>query len=202
MNKLIKTIKNAIAFFVAALVVLAILIPAISIKSGETKVDSSFLDLMSLQSISSTLNGTNFATNVSVWSFVLLTCFILMPLVVIYDSKSFKAIGLAFSIVTLSYSLSLLKNVELIKKAIGNTNEISISCPGIVIFLVGTILSLLLILVDFIFAVFSEQIANALIKSKKSTEELLRENANLLKQGLITKEEADARKEKILGVIK
>ena len=95
--------------------------------------------------------------------------------------------------------LNFVKGVSELKDASSAYEDLSV--PGIIILFIATIGAMIISAIDIFVTFYYEKLVTSLSANANhnNTLDMLEENKNMLDKGLITQEEYDARRSKILG---
>lgn len=193
-----KLILGCMRAIYAVILIVALMLPSITIKSGTQTISTGMIDLFSSGSID--LNGGSVASN-QFYGILVAICFVATPILCVTDKEITKYIGFGVSVILLSLSISYVRQMNLLKDGFGDTVEIT--NPGITCILITSIFGLVFSIVDISVSFYVPKIVELINsyskRNRKDTMALLEENKAMLEKGLISEDEYNVRRNKILG---
>ena len=179
------------------LVMISLFVPAMKMK--DLKLSASIFDLFSVGSLSSSSSSSYTVGLNSFYSIIIVLTFF-VPVILSFVKKDLcKYFSLGLSITLFAFMLNYVKSVSELKDASSAYEDLSV--PGIIILFIATIGAMIISAIDVFVTFYYEKLVTSLSANANhnNTLDMLEENKNMLDKGLITQEEYDARRSKILG---
>ena len=179
------------------LVLVALLVPAISIKTGIVTSKNSIFDLFSVGGVG--LSSSSVSVNFNQFYSILMVLTFFVPIFLSISKKEIcKYFALALSITLFAFLLAYVEDYSTAKDAVSSVE--GIHAPGLIMFFIASIIAMLTSMCDVFFNLYYDKIVAFMKASGKGDNKLaqLEETKAMLDKGLITQEEYEAKKNELL----